>query len=358
MTELLVAEGLARAYPVSGGLLAPRRLIRAVRDVPLSVARGEALALVGESGCGKSTVGRLLLRLEEADAGRILFDGQDLRALAPAALRALRRRMQPVFQDPYASLDPRRRIRDVLEAPMRLHRLREGEAVRTRASELMVQVGLAPAGLDKLPHQFSGGQRQRIAIARALAVEPDLIVCDEPVSALDVSVQAQVMNLLARLQRETGVALLFISHDLAVVRHLADRVAVMYAGRIVEEGATEHVFAQPRHPYTAGLIAAAPRTDRGRRIHAPMTGEPPDPLSETAGCAFAPRCALAVPRCRTEHPALRATEPGHRAACHRAEDVPPVPAPSMVAETPVLRRLEIYRRARAAGLAEQEVPHA
>ncbi|MCU0983445.1 MAG: ATP-binding cassette domain-containing protein [Acetobacteraceae bacterium] len=358
MSVLLQAEGLARAYAVSGGLFAPRRIIRAVRDVSLTIGRGEALALVGESGCGKSTVGRLLLRLEEADAGRILFDGHDVRALAPAGLRALRRRMQPVFQDPYASLDPRRRIRDVLEAPIRLHRLREGAAVATRAAELMAQVGLAPDGLDKLPHQFSGGQRQRIAIARALAVEPDLIVCDEPVSALDVSVQAQVVNLLATLQRKAGVALLFISHDLAVVRHLADRVAVMYAGRIVEEGATEQVFTAPRHPYTAGLIAAAPRTDRGRREHAPMGGEPPDPLTEPAGCAFAPRCALAVARCRAEPPALRDMAHGHRSACHRAGDVPVPEAPEAAAETPLARRLALYRRARAAGAAEQEVPHA
>jgi oligopeptide/dipeptide ABC transporter ATP-binding protein len=267
--------------------------------------------------------------------------------------------MQPVFQDPYASLDPRRRIRDVLEAPIRLHQLREGAAVAARAVELMAQVGLAPDGLDKLPHQFSGGQRQRIAIARALAVEPDLMICDEPVSALDVSVQAQVVNLLARLQREAGVALLFISHDLAVVRHLADRVAVMYAGRIVEEGATEQVFTTPRHPYTAGLIAAAPRTDRGRRDHAPMAGEPPDPLSEPVGCPFAPRCALAVAHCRTEPPALRDVARGQRAACHRAEDVPAPPEPpERAAGTPLSRRLEIYRRARAASATEQEVPHA
>jgi oligopeptide/dipeptide ABC transporter ATP-binding protein len=358
VSTLLSAEGLARAYAVSGGLFARRRMIRAVRDVSLSIARGEALALVGESGCGKSTVGRLLLRLEDADAGRILFDGEDVRALGPAALRALRRRMQPVFQDPYASLDPRRRIRDVLEAPIRLHRLREGAAVGARAAELMAQVGLAPDGLGKLPHQFSGGQRQRIAIARALAVEPAVIICDEPVSALDVSVQAQVVNLLATLQRQAGVALLFISHDLAVVRHVADRVAVMYAGRIVEEGATEQVFATPRHPYTAGLIAAAPRTDRGRREHAPITGEPPDPLSEPTGCAFAPRCALAVARCRTEAPALREVTRGQRAACHRAEEVPMPDAPAHAAETPLSRRLALYRRARAAGGIEQEVPHA
>ncbi|MCU0984809.1 MAG: ATP-binding cassette domain-containing protein [Acetobacteraceae bacterium] len=358
MSVLLRAEGLARAYAAPGGLFAPRRLIRAVRDVSLTIARGEALALVGESGCGKSTVGRLLLRLEEADAGRIVFDGEDIRALGAGRLRTLRRRMQPVFQDPYASLDPRRRIRDVLEAPIRLHRLREGAAVGARAAELMVQVGLAPDGLDKLPHQFSGGQRQRIAIARALAVEPDVIICDEPVSALDVSVQAQVVNLLAALQREAGVALLFISHDLAVVRHLADRVAVMYAGRIVEEGATEEVFTTPRHPYTAGLIAAAPRTDRGRREHAPMAGEPPDPLSEPPGCAFAPRCALAVARCRTEAPALREIASGQRAACHRADDVPIPDAPAHAADTPLARRLALYRRARAAGAIEQEVPHA
>jgi oligopeptide/dipeptide ABC transporter ATP-binding protein len=358
VSVLLQADGIARAYAVAGGLFAPRRLIRAVRDVSLAIARGEALALVGESGCGKSTVGRLLLRVEEADAGRIIFDGQDLRTLGAGPLRALRRRMQPVFQDPYASLDPRRRIRDVLEAPIRLHRLREGAAVAARAAELMAQVGLAPDGLDKLPHQFSGGQRQRIAIARALAVEPDVIICDEPVSALDVSVQAQVVNLLAALQRDAGVALLFISHDLAVVRHLADRVAVMYAGRIVEEGATEQVFTAPRHPYTAGLIAAAPRTDRGRREHAPMAGEPPDPLSEPAGCAFAPRCMLAVARCRAEAPALRETAHGQRAACHRAVDVPMPDAPAHAADTPLARRLALYRQARAAGAFEQEVPHA
>jgi oligopeptide/dipeptide ABC transporter ATP-binding protein len=333
-------------------------MIRAVRDVSLTIARGEALALVGESGCGKSTVGRLLLRLEEADAGRILFDGEDVRALGAAALRALRRRMQPVFQDPYASLDPRRRIRDMLEAPIRLHRLREGDAVAARAAELMTQVGLAPEGLAKLPHQFSGGQRQRIAIARALAVEPDLLVCDEPVSALDVSVQAQVVNLLATLRHEAGVALLFISHDLAVVRHLADRVAVMYAGRIVEEGATEQVFTAPRHPYTAGLIAAAPRTDRGRRVHAPMLGEPPDPLSEPAGCAFAPRCALAAARCTVEPPPLRDLGAGQRAACHRAEDVPLPEEPREVADTPLAQRLALYRRARAAGTNAEEAPHA
>ncbi|WP_291296408.1 ABC transporter ATP-binding protein [Elioraea sp.] len=358
MSALLAAEGLARAYPVQGGLFSPRRMIRAVRDVSLTLARGEALALVGESGCGKSTVGRLLLRLEEADAGRILFDGQDLRAVGTATLRALRRRMQPVFQDPYASLDPRRRIRDVLEAPIRLHRLREGAAVGARAAELMAQVGLAPDGLDKLPHQFSGGQRQRIAIARALAVEPDLIICDEPVSALDVSVQAQVVNLLAALRRDAGVALLFISHDLAVVRHLADRVVVMYAGRIVEEGATEQVFTAPRHPYTAGLIAAAPRTDRGRRVHAPMVGEPPDPLSEPSGCAFAPRCTLATARCNAEAPLLRDVAAVQRSACHHAENVPMPDVPGSAADTPLARRLAIYRRARAAGAIEQEVPHA
>jgi len=338
MTVLLEAEGLARTYRTGRRLLSRPRLVRAVREVSLGIGRGETLALVGESGCGKSTVGRLLLRLEEADAGRILFDGADLGALGPAALRALRRRMQPVFQDPYASLDPRRRIRDVLEAPIRLHGLRVGAAaVRARAEELLAEVGLAPAGLARFPHEFSGGQRQRVAIARALAVEPDLLVCDEPVSALDVSVQAQVVNLLADLIRELGLTFVLISHDLGVVRQIADRIAVMYLGRIVEEGPAEDVLRAPRHPYTRALLAAVP----GQGGRAVLEGDVPSPVSPPPGCRFHTRCPFAEPSCRTTEQAL-AGGAGHRAACHLQAALPP-PAPLREAPGDArLRRLQSF----------------
>jgi oligopeptide/dipeptide ABC transporter ATP-binding protein len=343
---LLRAEGLHRVYPLPGG-----RMLRAVDGIDLTVARGETLAIVGESGCGKSTLGRLLLRLEEADAGRILLDGSDMRGLHGAALRAMRRRVQVVFQDPYGSLNPRERIRDVLVRPMLLHRLCDAPGANRRAAALMERVGLSPAQLDRLPHQFSGGQRQRVAIARALSVGPELIVCDEPVSALDVSVQAQVVNLLQDLQRDSGVALVFISHDLAVVRHLAHHVAVMYAGRVVEAGPAPVIFNDPRHPYTRALLAAAPRTDIGPRAHAPLAGEPPNPAAPPPGCRFAARCPAARDACRRDpQPALREIGPGHAAACHFAETLPPftlLQAAEGVA-APVAARIAAYRAARNA----------
>ena len=294
---LLVAERLTKTFVLPGG--GAQRHVRAVDCVDLSVGRGRTLAVVGESGCGKSTVGRLLLRLQEPDAGRILLDGIDLRTLGGLDLRRLRRRMQIVFQDPYSSLDPRQCIRDVLTRPMLLHGLcGRAEAVE-RAAALMERVGLAPSQLDSRPHQFSGGQRQRIAIARALSVAPDLIVCDEPVSALDVSVQANIVNLLQDLQRDTGIALVFISHDLAVGRHLAHDVAVMYAGRVVEAGPAATMFAQPAHPYTRALLDAAPRTDAGARRHTSLGGEPPNPTALPPGCRFAPRCPHTQPICQS-----------------------------------------------------------
>jgi oligopeptide/dipeptide ABC transporter ATP-binding protein len=344
MEPLLRAEGLHRAYALPGG-----RVLRAVDGIDLTLARGATLAIVGESGCGKSTLGRLLLRLEEADSGRILLDGTDMRGLRGTALRTMRRRVQVVFQDPYGSLNPRERIRDSLVRPMLLHRMCDAAEAQRRAAALMERVGLSAAQLDRLPHQFSGGQRQRIAIARALSVEPELIICDEPVSALDVSVQAQVVNLLQDLQRDTGVALVFISHDLAVVRHLAHEVAVMYAGRVVEAGPAAALFADPRHPYTRALLEAAPRTDTGPRAPAPLAGEPPNPAAPPPGCRFAARCPEARDACRREpKPALRAIAPGHASACHFAEALRPfgvlatnaAPAPALAA------RIAAYRRAR------------
>ncbi|MFC0407060.1 ABC transporter ATP-binding protein [Roseomonas elaeocarpi] len=340
---LLVVQGLRKTFPLPGN----QRMV-AVDGVDLYLNQGETLAVVGESGCGKSTLGRLILRLQDADEGALRLGGTDLRALRGRALRAMRRRIQVVFQDPFASLDPRQRIRDVLVRPMRLHGLCDGREAERRAAALMEQVGLSPAQLDRLPHQFSGGQRQRVAIARALSVQPEVIVCDEPVSALDVSVQAQVVNLLQDLQRDTGVALLFISHDLAVVRHLAHRVAVMYSGRLVETAPTTQLFRDPRHPYTRALLAAAPRTD-GARTHAPLTGEPPNPAALPPGCRFHGRCPDAHPVC-TEgvHPPLRLIAPNHGSACLFAESLPAATdtAAGPTEPTPVAARIAAYRRAR------------
>ncbi len=341
---LLQAHGLRKSFPLPGG----RRLL-AVDGVDLLIAKGETLAVVGESGCGKSTIGRLLLRLEEADAGSIRLDGVELSGMRGRALRAVRRRMGAVFQDPFSSLDPRQRVRDVLMRPMLLHGLApDRRAAEKQAGALMERVGLAPAQLALLPHQFSGGQRQRVAIARALSVRPELIICDEPVSALDVSVQAQVLNLLADLQRDTGVALLFISHDLAVVRHLAHRVAVMYAGRIVETGDTAAVFEAPAHPYTRTLLAAAPRL--GGMPEAPVSGEPPDMSAPPPGCRFAGRCPEVRPVCRDgTHPPLEPVAAGHRSACLFSRDLPPPRPPATAALAgPIEARMQAYRRARDA----------
>jgi oligopeptide/dipeptide ABC transporter ATP-binding protein len=295
-----------------------------VDGVSFEVGRGETLALVGESGCGKSSVGRTILRLQEPTSGRALFDGLDVFALDRTALRRLRRRMQIIFQDPYGSLNPRMTVGSAVAEGLEIHGLARGAEVGRRVAGLLQEVGLDPGYARRYPHEFSGGQRQRIGIARALAVEPSFIVCDEPVSALDVSVQAQVLNLLADLQRDRGLAYLFIAHDLAVVRQIARRVAVMYLGRIVESGPTEALLSSPRHPYTVALLSAVPEPDPGRRrTRIVLGGDPPSPSNPPPGCPFHTRCFHPArnDRCRTEVPVLRPVG-ATMAACHYAETTP------------------------------------
>ena len=308
---LLEVEGLRTWFPIKAGVM--RRTVghvQAVTDVDLRIEAGSTLALVGESGCGKTTVGRSILRLTPSQAGHVRFDGVDLLSLSPADLRPYRRHLQIIFQDPMASLDPRMRVRDAVAEGMRSFEIGANEDERTeRVRELFRRVQLDPEHIWRYPHEFSGGQRQRICIARALAVEPKLIVCDEAVSALDVSIQAQILNLLADLQRELGLAYLFITHDLGVVRYLADRVAVMYLGKIVESGPTERIFEDPRHPYTRGLLEAVPSVDPTRRGGAPpVEGDVPSPSSPPAGCHFHTRCPEVMDRCRGEVPAETRSE--------------------------------------------------
>lgn len=327
---LLIVENLSKSFGSSGSLFGKVRKARVVDDVSFTVRRGEIFGLVGESGSGKSTIGRLVLRLIEADAGNITFDGTDVRALDRARLRALRRRMQIIFQDPFSSLDPRTRVGQVLAEAVRLHGLREKNLIPDRVRELLGFVGLRPEVAERYPHEFSGGQRQRIAIARALAVEPDLIICDEPVSALDLSIQAQVVNLLAELRDRLGVSYLFISHDMAVVRHLATSVGVLYSGRIVESGPADKIFSDPRHPYTRMLLSASPVPVPRRSEHRrPVVGEPPSPYETSTGCRFASRCPHVADRCRTEVPALSSVHgQEHRATCLRFSELPTMELPS------------------------------
>ena len=317
MSDLLQVRNLVKRFESGGGLLGgPRQVVRAVNDVSFSVARGQSLGLVGESGCGKSTVARTLLRLIEPDEGNIHFDGQDLRRAGASELRALRQRIQIVFQDPYASLNPRRTVRQTLTEPLRVHRLGAAGQIDQKVERTIQEVGLPVSALDRYPHEFSGGQRQRIGIARALVLDPDLIVADEPVSALDVSVQAQILQLLERLKAERGLSFVFVSHDLGVVRHFCDTVCVMYLGRIIEQGPTARVLDAPLHPYSRVLRDSSPVPDPQARIRlARIEGEIPAPTHLPPGCTFHPRCARAQPQCSTQVPPLARLGGDRAAAC-------------------------------------------
>ena len=318
---LLEVQNLCVHFRVKPGVFARATgSVKAVEDVSLTVAAGEAVGLVGESGCGKTTLGRASLRLIEPTSGCVRFDGEDITTLPAKELRARRRQFQMIFQDPFSSLNPRLTVGQSLGEALDIHRLAPDRAARTaRIGELLRSVGLVPEHAERYPHEFSGGQRQRIGIARALAVEPRLIVCDEPVSALDVSVQAQVINLLQDLQRDHGLAYLFISHDLAVVEHLCQRVVVMYLGRVVEVGDTREVCRAPKHPYTQALLSAVPVVDPdSKRRRIVLGGDVPSPMDPPSGCPFHPRCPVAEARCQTEVPLLRAVVPGRWAACHLA----------------------------------------
>jgi oligopeptide/dipeptide ABC transporter ATP-binding protein len=343
MTALLEVKGLVKHFVAERSVFGrPTAHVKAVDGVSFSVEARKTLALVGESGCGKSTVSRMVLRLIEPDAGSIRFEGRDLLALDANELRAFRRDAQIIFQDPYASLNPRMTVSQILSEPLALHDLMPRARRRERVEELLRLVGLEPRFARRYPHEFSGGQRQRIAIARALAVEPKLIICDEPVSALDVSIRSQILNLLRDLQDRLGLAYIFVSHDLAVVKHIADRVAVMNLGVIVETAETQALFASPRHPYSRALLSAIPlpnpRAKRGRML---LQGEMPSALNPPSGCRFHTRCPQVIERCRIEVPQLLADAAGHSTACHRTGELPPADAivPAGSAFSPSLERL-------------------
>jgi len=329
----LEVRNLRKQFMIGGGLFGPeRKIVRAVNDVSFRIPKGTSLGLVGESGCGKSTVARALLRLIEPDAGSVVFGGVDVRAAKGSALRKLRRRMQIVFQDPYSSLNPRRTIRQALEEPLWVHRLGTRQEIAEKVEIAIREVGLSKEALDRYPHEFSGGQRQRIGIARALVLDPELIVADEPVSALDVSVQAQILGLLENLREKRGLSFLFVSHDLGVIRHFCDRVCVMYLGRIVEEGRTEEVLDRPLHPYTKLLRDSSPVPDPSVRLTlTKIMGEVPSPANPPPGCTFHPRCSRAAGSCLTTIPAFTEHGQGRSVSCYHPEnwaEQPPVAAAS------------------------------
>ncbi|WGS22765.1 MULTISPECIES: dipeptide ABC transporter ATP-binding protein [unclassified Bradyrhizobium] len=343
MSALLEVEGLVKHFVAERSVFGrPTAHVKAVDGVSFTVEAGKTLALVGESGCGKSTVSRLVLRLIEPDAGTVRFEGRDLGALNAEQLRAFRRDAQIIFQDPYSSLNPRMTVAQILTEPLALHDLVPPARRRERVEELLRLVGLEPRFARRYPHEFSGGQRQRIAIARALAVEPKLIICDEPVSALDVSIRSQILNLLRDLQDRLKLAYIFVSHDLAVVKHIADRVAVMNLGTIVEIADAEALFAAPRHPYSRALLSAIPvPKPRAKRSRIVLEGELPSALNPPQGCRFHTRCPFVIARCRSEVPHLLADGTGHATACHRVAELPPPESivPSDGALSPVLERL-------------------
>lgn len=322
MTEpLLTAENLVVTFRVG------RRRLTAVDRVSLSINRGETVGLVGESGSGKTTLGLTVMRAHEPDSGRITFDGIDITTMKERDLRPLRRRMQMVFQDPFASLDPKMKVGAIISEPMRIHRTGSPEEIRTRVLELLEEVGLPPEAVDRHPSQFSGGQKQRISIARALALDPELLVADEPVSALDVSIQAQVIAVLEKVRQDFGLTSLIIAHDLALVYQVTDRIAVMYLGQIVEEGPTDEVVFEPLHPYTASLLSASPVADpelEAKRERIVLRGDPPSPIDPPSACRFHTRCPIARPICSTETPSLREHSSGRRVACHFAGEIGPV----------------------------------
>ncbi|MDE3237735.1 MAG: dipeptide ABC transporter ATP-binding protein [Paracoccaceae bacterium] len=349
---ILEAEAVECRFPAGKPLFGAPRFVHAVNGVDLAIRRGETFAVVGESGCGKSTLARLLTRLIRPSEGRVRYKGQDLETLSDRETRSLRQHLQFIFQDPYASLNPRMSVGALIEEPLRTHGIGTPETRKARVRQLLTRVGLPAEAAGRYPHEFSGGQRQRIGIARALASGPEVLIGDEPVSALDVSIQAQVVNLLADLKAEFGLTLVVIAHDLAVIRHMADRVAVMYLGEIVELAPASVLFAAPQHPYTEALVAAIPLPDpTARRARAHVEGELPNPLSPPPGCRFHPRCPHAEARCRQERPALSAPDAqGRQVACHRAGELSLSGlAPVTAAQSPeAARRFDLYRAARAA----------
>ena len=319
---ILEVRNLVKHFQIGGGLLAGKpALVKAVDGVSFSIRRGETLGLVGESGCGKTTTGRCILQLERPTSGQVIFEGRDLTTLSEVELRPVRRRMQVIFQDPYSSLNPRMTVGQMIAEPLGVHGIVPDRAARAaRVKELLGHAGLLAKMADRYPHELSGGQRQRVGIARALAMEPSLIICDEPVSALDVSIQAQIINLLEELQAEFGLTYLFVAHDLSVVRHISDRVAVMYLGKIAEITDRKSLYEDPQHPYTKALLSAVPIPDpavEATREHVVLGGEVPSPLNPPSGCVFHPRCPIAIAECRSTIPELREIKPEHRAACIR-----------------------------------------